>query len=342
MASRTRLRRSHAQQPWWGFTLIELLVVIAIIAILIALLLPAVQQAREAARRTQCRNNMKQLGLALHNYENSFGRFAPSKIFDPSNRTDTTCDAGWIRGNSFSWRVMILPYIDQAPLYNTGNWSLWLQCSSRQFPLASIRDKVIPGYACPSDPTPILTLVDAANNINYAGTNYAGLNAAGKNAPIPPAQQACGSAGALPNHGDFSGGMSYAGRKISEIVDGTSNTIMVGEVFRNKTFWNLCANSSLNNRRCYIWYEESGYCGADTSRGPNNTLRDEVDWEDQTTGGETGSRPVSSAHTGGAHVLMADGAVRFASNNVDMLVWRAAGSANGNTNQAAPEPNVDF
>ncbi len=95
-----------------GFTLIELLVVIAIIAILISLLLPAVQQAREAARRSQCRNNMKQIGLAMHNYESTHGVF-------PSGRLERPGDTKWV-----SWGVMILPYVDQAPLYNQYNQNL--------------------------------------------------------------------------------------------------------------------------------------------------------------------------------------------------------------------------
>ncbi|MCA9163285.1 MAG: DUF1559 domain-containing protein, partial [Planctomycetales bacterium] len=95
-----------------GFTLVELLVVIAIIAILIALLLPAVQQAREAARRSQCRNNMKQLGLALHNYHDSNQCFPPNSHGNATNLP-----------NGFSWRVMILPGLDQGPLYNKFNFS---------------------------------------------------------------------------------------------------------------------------------------------------------------------------------------------------------------------------
>src|SRR4249920_1165294 len=86
-----------------GFTLIELLVVIAIIAVLVALLLPAVQQAREAARRASCKSNLKQIGLALHNY----------------HETANTMPPGWIGGNRWGWAVMILPQIDQAPLYST-------------------------------------------------------------------------------------------------------------------------------------------------------------------------------------------------------------------------------
>ena len=91
-----------------GFTLIELLVVIAIIAVLIALLLPAVQQAREAARRTQCKNNLKQIGLALHNYESTFGRLPPG----------TFGGMGTCNDDGLAWSFSILPYLDQAPLYN--------------------------------------------------------------------------------------------------------------------------------------------------------------------------------------------------------------------------------
>src|SRR5437870_4974281 len=102
-----------------GFTLIELLVVIAIIAILIALLLPAVQQAREAARRTQCKNNLKQIGLAYHNYHDVFGQFPKCAILGIDVST------GSLRfDQSMSWGISILPYIDQAPLFNLYNSSL--------------------------------------------------------------------------------------------------------------------------------------------------------------------------------------------------------------------------
>ena len=97
-----------------GFTLIELLVVIAIIAILIALLLPAVQQAREAARRTQCRNNLKQIGLALHNYHDNFNVITPLAYGDGGINAQTS-------NPTWAWSTMILPYMDQAPLYNQLN-----------------------------------------------------------------------------------------------------------------------------------------------------------------------------------------------------------------------------
>src|SRR5581483_8700238 len=119
-------RHAMARRSWKkGFTLIELLVVIAIIAILIALLLPAVQQAREAARRTQCKNNLKQLGLALHNYHDNFNTFPPGGV----NGTAATSNyQGW------GWSIMLLPQIDQAPLYNQINFSLSMSTVLAQVP----------------------------------------------------------------------------------------------------------------------------------------------------------------------------------------------------------------
>ncbi len=108
------LRRSFERR---GFTLIELLVVIAIIAILIALLLPAVQQAREAARRTQCRNNLKQIGLAMHNYHDIYNTFPPSFIM----KNPPSANANSVERSMYGWGALILPQIDQAPLFNRLN-----------------------------------------------------------------------------------------------------------------------------------------------------------------------------------------------------------------------------
>src|ERR1700676_3675353 len=123
--------------PRRGFTLIELLVVIAIIAVLIALLLPAVQAAREAARRAQCVNNLKQIGLAMHNYHSTYDCFPPAVTADDQGRP------------LLSWRVLILPYLEEAPLYAQFHldepWD-----SPHNLPLASKMPRV---YTCPSDPT---------------------------------------------------------------------------------------------------------------------------------------------------------------------------------------------
>jgi prepilin-type N-terminal cleavage/methylation domain-containing protein len=125
-----------------GFTLIELLVVIAIIAVLIALLLPAVQQAREAARRSQCKNNLKQLGIALHNYHDTFSGLPPGaiQVFETTGQNEAT------------WISMILPYIDQQPLYNRANFSSCFGCvASPGNPAYEIVSPLIPMMLCPSD-----------------------------------------------------------------------------------------------------------------------------------------------------------------------------------------------
>lgn len=132
--------KQSARRERRGFTLIELLVVIAIIAILIALLLPAVQQAREAARRTQCKNHLKQIGLAFHNFESTYGRL-PTSLRPPSNATATAENA------RVAVLTDLLPYIDQAPIYNQYNKAInWN--SGTNIPLSQTK---IPPYSCPSD-----------------------------------------------------------------------------------------------------------------------------------------------------------------------------------------------
>ena len=325
MKSNLRFSRLRRWYHPLGFTLIELLVVIAIIAILIALLLPAVQQAREAARRSQCKNNLKQIGTGLHNYVSSMNTFPPAKVVGLTANTapfSTSCGGaeGWVRGNSFSWRVMILPYIDQTPLYSSVNFDEWVECRTLTNTInANFRKKLIPGYLCPTEVTPV-------SNGTDAGTNYAAMAASGGTGSVPAA-----SGSNTPWHGDNTGGLSYKGRRIQEIKDGTASTVMVGEVFRGKSFNRMAGGPvSSTGLRCYSWVEESGFCGVDGSRAPNSTLSDEIDWNDATTNGQSGPRPVSSLHSGGAHALMGDGAVRFVNSNVSLSLWRATCSAAGN------------
>ncbi len=198
-----------------GFTLIELLVVIAIIAILVALLLPAVQQAREAARRSSCKNNLKQIGLALHNYHDVHTTFPPTQIFTyyptPGSR------AGGLPRNH-SWISMILPMLEQAPLYDQINFSapMWDEATS-QFQLTNggntIVSTQITNLQCPSDPG-----FSGNTGISHgvAHTNYAGATGWDwwfrSNHPV---------SGVFQNGGNT---------KIRDITKGTSSTIMVGEV----------------------------------------------------------------------------------------------------------------
>jgi prepilin-type processing-associated H-X9-DG protein len=252
--------------------------------------------------------------------------FPPSKIWG-----NETQGQGWIHGNSLSWRVMILPQVDQSPLYNGLNLSEWLNARTMNpSPIQAMRQVTVPLYICPSDNLPAMNL-DGSKNVgsNYGGMNSGGGNGSGRGVttgcPYPAVQQSAGNE--CPNHADNTGGMSYRGRKMQEFVDGTSNTVCVGEVYRGKAFRvDENGNQIITGQRCYKWIEESGWCGVDGSRGPNSTLIDEVDWNDENHGvpeGSWGGRPMSSLHTGGAHALFADGAVRFISNNVDGLLWRA-------------------
>lgn len=186
-----------------GFTLIELLVVIAIIAILVALLLPAVQQAREAARRTQCKNNLKQIALAVHNYESTYAVFPPSMAINNA-----------ITSNS-SWSIhgRIMPYLEQINLYN----QIDLSKAWGNFPVIS--NFRVPVFACPSDPKSDRARDTGTNGIFLMPTCY-GFNF-GTWLVFNPANG---------NGGD---GFTYPNSKIkmSSITDGTSNTLMVSEVY---------------------------------------------------------------------------------------------------------------
>ena len=192
-----------------GFTLIELLVVIAIIAVLIALLLPAVQQAREAARRTQCKNNLKQLGLALHNYHDTFLVFPPGQ-FQPlgTNVNSST--------NRSCWMQRILPYIDQATLFNTFATNMSGPAGfASNWPGANT---ILPALMCPSDPS-------SPKNATASGLANQGFSG---NYSVCAGSTTFGVDGG----GDKLNGMffCYSRTSIRDTTDGTSNTLLAGEI----------------------------------------------------------------------------------------------------------------
>lgn len=315
-----------------GFTLIELLVVIAIIAILIALLLPAVQQAREAARRSTCRNNLKQIGIALHNYHDTH-QMLPPVVIAGDAPANPGC-AGWIRHSGYSWRLMILPFVDQSPLYNMVDMNVGLHgCTGGDRALVNqIRDTRIPIYECPSDASPRVG--------TEAPTNYPAI--VDRRAF---ANHYHGNANDAFSH---RGGLTRPGTSMRDFTDGTSNSAIVTEVFRRKNFFNTGAGADATGRRCRRWIESTGWCQVNAAldnqngvwvpiRRINDPQRDEVSWEDEVDGGNAGPRPASSAHSGGVQALFGDGAVRFISENVDAIVW-------GNTCTISGEdgPTLDF
>ncbi len=292
-----------------GFTLIELLVVIAIIAVLIALLLPAVQQAREAARRTQCKNNLKQLGLALHNYHDIHNRFP----------------IGAQRGFKPSWRVAVFPQLDQAPLFNKLDFNLDFR-SPYSGNNTVLQGTSLPGWNCPSSPclrTGASGSEQCWNGGNPQLVDYVGIGGA---TPDP------GGRASVISTSNYDGGLYGANGmlnvalslNLAAATDGSSNTLLVGE----NSDYTLVGTTKTDLRSNYYggWSgfsdqpnpfsgsPDSWSTGVTTVRYPINTQGTPAGaihtWE--------ANLPLRSAHVGGAHVLMGDGSTRFLSNNLDL------------------------
>lgn len=296
-----------------GFTLIELLVVIAIIAILIALLLPAVQQAREAARRSQCKNNMKQLGLAFHNYHDVHGTFPPASIVGPA--WVNSCPEG--QCGHWSWGSLILPLVDQGPMYNM------LDVGTTPLPTATsdpvrleAMQKALPVFRCPSDVGPQLNQehrlpTETGGNpdctsgdcVPTAMSNYVGSN----DSWVLDRDQWNGFMGRVNRLGPASNPSGLASPlRTRDIIDGLSNTFAIGE----RAF-------QLNGitLRAAVVHGQNGDTGNHNRQGQVYTLA-AGRWKMNDTCGDCG-RGFSSVHEGGAHFLMGDGAVRFISENID-------------------------
>jgi prepilin-type N-terminal cleavage/methylation domain-containing protein/prepilin-type processing-associated H-X9-DG protein len=315
-----------------GFTLIELLVVIAIIAILIALLLPAVQQAREAARRTQCKNNLKQIGLALHNYHDSMGRFCPGLI--NSGDSDGSNATGYSFSLNHTGWMMLMPYIDQAPLYNKFNPLVASGAAERTNGMPVLGDPtvnqsvistVITAFLCPSDiPARLYTLTSDGYEItNAAPTNYV-FSGGIYYEQHGVWSRYMNSTSTLPdgrsvlNIGAFGNNSSC---QLRDLQDGSSNCILVGESVKAKYD---------TNNWTPVWgaAKHVGLFGrvspqADPSHVDNQRYRinEPASSTNPTYTNANKDNPYawvfSSKHAGGAHFLMGDGSVRFFSENID-------------------------
>ncbi len=322
-----------------GFTLIELLVVIAIIAVLIALLLPAVQQAREAARRSQCKNNLKQIGIALHNYHETYKLLPGGAYFG-------VVPADARRGSIL---VHLLPYMDQAPLFNAYNFSSrpWHGQSANG---KLLRNTVISTFICPSDthngqhgPEFGSETVGATDNVTGAAQPLDGAGLFNYCASMGPTLNGLAAAGNLNCPCAFAWGTfaKTLGSKVNGVPgpftrnmhsitfdvckDGLSNIIFFGE-----------------NRPGCSEHADNGWEYSNNMQGLAHTLTPinfySCDQTPAVAGGDNCARPCNwnteagfrSQHVGGAHFLLGDGAVRFISQNIDHENYqRLGGKADG-------------
>jgi prepilin-type N-terminal cleavage/methylation domain-containing protein len=278
-----------------GFTLVELLVVIAIIGVLVALLLPAVQAAREAARRTQCKNNLKQLALAIHNYHDTLLTLPPGYI---SNNPGVAGSSTWCRtnrggnGQGAPWTVLILPYSEQNNQHSQFNFNTEFQDSSNDMNVANrtvVQAQKI--FTCPSD----LRLIKNKNWNSYFGVQGGG------------AAPDCGNTDCSPpnERGMYVTGMLFGGSKLGfkNATDGTANVFLVGENRYGSTVW---AASAKQDNCAFV----RNLAGAQDSINLHKGQ------------GVHETRGFSSYHPSGCGFAMLDGSVHFVSQNIDLNTYR--------------------
>jgi prepilin-type N-terminal cleavage/methylation domain-containing protein len=275
-----------------GFTLIELLVVIAIIAILIALLLPAVQQAREAARRTQCRNNLKQIGLAVHNYHDIYNMIPPGWV-----GVDLVTGLPYTEGNNgWCWASKLLPQLDLGTVYNQIDFRLGVENAANLLP----RKQILSVFRCPSNAIAELTwtITDGTNDLaELALSNYPGVFGTTDihNCEGIPAPFQCSSDGMFFHNSSI---------RFSNVSDGLSQTIMVGErKIRHNPDWHSTWTGVVPTGE-----ETFESILGTTDHTPNNPANHLDDF--------------SSYHAGGAIFALADGSARFIGENIDLGVYQ--------------------
>jgi len=288
------------RRPRLGFTLIELLVVIAIIGILMGLLLPAVQKIREAAARISCHNNLKQIGLAMHNYLDTHGSF-PVGYYDPTVWPQLDNGPGW------GWGAFLLPYMEQDNLYRQINFNLDVGDPAN----AAVRSQFIKSYFCPSDQLyTTFTVTDGGSNSwTVAQGSYVACNG----------NDGVDDFTTPPHTGAFI--RSVTGFKPGDISDGLSNTLFVGDRTSKLSYstWIGGPTGALNP-----FLQDPGNFGAEVTllmchagpTGPN-------------TPGVFDADSTSSPHRYGVPFLFGDGSVHFLSNGIDINTWMALATRAG-------------
>jgi prepilin-type N-terminal cleavage/methylation domain-containing protein len=325
-----RYKKSAKCEKPTGFTLVELLVVITIIGILIALLLPAVQAAREAARRTQCANNLKQIGLAMHLHHEAYQRLPyGTTYFNPA-----TVSTSLFNLQESTWVFWLLPYIEQNALFMSsgsggfgGNdWTGFTESPANH----QIATTVLPGFICPSNP-PLNPnqVIDG----NYARGTYAANNGLG------PMQELNWTDASLPkrtgvdsNGSVDKGGVFYVNSKMSfkDLKNGTSNTMLVAEINAvngedERGMWAYIEGSVFH----YMYTPNTltpdilrtGECVTDPAIAPCNGGFADANHRNETM-------TARSYHASGVQVLLGDGSVHFASNSITLKIWQAFGNPN--------------
>ena len=332
------------RRPRFGFTLIELLVVIAIIAILIGLLLPAVQKVREAAARAQCSNNLKQMMLAMHNYQDANNRLPPACA--KMMRQD---DAASGSPASLQWSYYILPYIEQDNVYKSFPYALPPDFTNVN--LLTAMQTYIKTYRCPS------TTDAETYNVTEGGTNSTAVTIPSRrgisygvvtsgsigNPTAPPATGGYNGPGENNNHMDdwSDGGIGTYGRRLAharfdgvffpgnegsltQISDGTSNTVGIGERYRMST---MTGNNTSNSSHYGYWQiaavtSQNTHCSFSGSLGiPLNPV--------SSTDRNVQCASFGSRHTGGANFALMDGSVRFLRDSTSDATRRGLGTARG-------------
>jgi prepilin-type N-terminal cleavage/methylation domain-containing protein/prepilin-type processing-associated H-X9-DG protein len=317
-----------------GFTIVELLVVVTIIGVLIGLLLPAVQAAREAARRLHCANNLKQIGLALHNYHTVFRSFPPGNVvkeagYCPGGRPDVELE------DAANWLLAILPFVEQHVLAEGYDFSAY----NEGVPNKRVRETFVGTYVCPSDPDCDELTVPAAGpaaahalNVPYMPGSYRAVSGRSDGRRFLDSSQIASYPGQWRGAIHMVGAMGFEPERLRDIEDGSSHTLLAGESTTRtnrawRTFWAYSfAYFSLSavTPQERILLGDYDRCVAST--GPANPGRD-----------QPCKRGWGSFHGGGIHFVLCDGSVRFFDTSIDMELLATLATIAGGEPVRVPE-----